>query len=503
MGGYPHYDMASWHRYDPNLAGRPHDSIARVTARINAEQAKYGPPKPTLCSEGGPDVGMFHGSFFSFADPTLLGDWSDGADRYSRMVLSAIAAGNQRFIMYSMHGITRHGRSTHHMVEPGPLMRPAHLAVSGLAHFIEGAKLDKRLTPAPDISALVFAQPNPRPYAKGPSTVLVLYSDGKEPQDLPKPVPSGVKAYDRWGNEAHIPTQATRSLAYLVAEAGAREALLAAFDGSTSAPYGTDVPALVAETVAVLCSQDRPFWPLFSTQGSVAVVNTAEGPKTVTRMDLKASPDRRRPFDLPRGTQAGPVNTFPAGQFVVGAAELVAPSGTAPGRMTFSVAKDGPGGVWRYLSFALQPNATTADESTAQALIGAVKPLEMCLVESSTRRLHGLYHDGPCLLMTCTPNGEYFVFEEPEQLISMMNTAVMWGKAQKSILTFSSALVDGNVGTLYGKWDIASMSLGMADFGITATLVKNGGAWKIVSVCAAVCSDDSAPFRLPNADSLA
>ena len=158
MGAYPYYDLLSWHRYDPTLQGRPNDAIARVAGRLRKVQEGYGEPKPILCTEGGPDVTVFHGSFFSFADPVIVGDWSEGADRYTRMFLSMIAAGNRRFIAYSAHNDVRHGLLTHMMAEPAFLLRPMHAALAALAHFVDGAKYEKRLIPAPDVSAHVFSK---------------------------------------------------------------------------------------------------------------------------------------------------------------------------------------------------------------------------------------------------------------------------------------------------------------------------------------------------------
>ena len=210
-GGYPYYDVASWHRYDSNLAGRINDPIAQVNARINAEQAKYGPPKPLICSEGGIDVTMFHGSFFSFANPALMGDWQRGADAYPRMFLSIIASGSKRFIAYSMHSLPRYGVSTHNMVEPNWLLRPLHLALAGLAHFVEGTRFEKRLSPVPDATALLFSQALPRDFSDGPSTVAVLFSDGEESEPLAQPLPEGLKGFDRFGNAAPTPSEATRA----------------------------------------------------------------------------------------------------------------------------------------------------------------------------------------------------------------------------------------------------------------------------------------------------
>ncbi len=227
-GAYEYYDVLSFHRYDPGMHGYPNDPIDRIAKRLRTAQEEYGKPKPLLFSEGGPDVTVFHGSFFSFAEPALTGDWSWCADQYARMYLTTIASGIQRFFAYSVHNHTHHGYSTHMMVEPGPLPRPLHLTAAALAHFVDGAAYVERLRPAHDISAHVFIQPHDRPYAAGECTVVVLHANGLDPEPLPRPVPGDVACYDRWGNPSAPPTEALRSPVYLVASGDAAAALMSA-----------------------------------------------------------------------------------------------------------------------------------------------------------------------------------------------------------------------------------------------------------------------------------
>ncbi|HOF38906.1 MAG TPA: hypothetical protein PLD73_02460 [Candidatus Hydrogenedentes bacterium] len=227
-GAYDYYDVLSFHRYDPGMHGYPNDPIDRVAKRLRTAQENYGEPKPLLFSEGGPDVTVFHGSFFSFAEPALTGDWSWCADQYARMFLTTIASGTQRFFAYSVHNQPHHGESTHMMVEPGPLLRPLHLTAAALAHFVDGAHYVERLQPAHDISAHVFAQPHDRPYAAGGCTVVVLHANGLDPEPLPRPLPADTASCDRWGNPCALPTEALRSPVYLVAAGSAASALTSA-----------------------------------------------------------------------------------------------------------------------------------------------------------------------------------------------------------------------------------------------------------------------------------
>jgi hypothetical protein len=227
-GAYDYYDVLSFHRYDPGMHGYPNDAIDRIAKRLRRVQEKHGEPKPLTFSEGGPDVTIFHGSFFSFAEPSLTGDWSWCADQYARMYLTTIASDVLRFFAYSVHNHQHHGAPYHMMVEPGPLLRPLHLSMAALAHFVDGAEYMKRLHPTHDISAHVFAQSHDRPYADGPSTVVVLHANGLDPEPLPGPIPEGVACYDRWSNPMQAPGEATRSPVYLVATGDAAAALKAA-----------------------------------------------------------------------------------------------------------------------------------------------------------------------------------------------------------------------------------------------------------------------------------
>ncbi len=219
-GAYPWYDKLSWHRYDPDMLGRPGDGISRVAQRLDTiQRAVGGTPKPMLCSEGGPDVGRYHGSFFSFAELDLFGPWDEGADRYARFFLSAIAAGNERCIAYSVHTAPRHGHLTHMMMEPQFLLKPMHLAAAALAHFVDGAPYAGRLAPAAGISAHLFTHREPRGFSASLCTVAVLHSDGIEPVPLPRAIPAGVRCYDRWANPLPAaPVEAAQSIVYLVAE---------------------------------------------------------------------------------------------------------------------------------------------------------------------------------------------------------------------------------------------------------------------------------------------
>jgi len=484
FGALPYYDVLSWHRYDPTLHGRPNDAIARVTQRIEAVQARHGTPKPTLCSEGGPDVAPFHGSFFSFADPAIAGDWSRGADVYARWFLSAIAAGNQRAIIYSVHNAPRHGRPIHMAVEPGYLLRPMHTALAALAHFIEGGRYQGRLAPAHDVTALVFHQPNARPFAKPSSTIAVLYSNGPDDEPLPKPLPHTVECFDRWANPIDRPARATRSPVYIVAASDAKGELLDALEGAPAPPTGARpmIDALLDNTLAALTQSDPPLWALFSSQASVAVLG-GEQPLAVTRAQLRSDPALASRFVLPPGLEIAERERRQGGPFVVGAVELSGKD--SAWTLAFAATPDGPNGQWRHLSLTLAPvPVQPAPEQRAAEAIALAKRWEQALVKAHTRDLHGHFYGGPCCAATATLNGEYLVFDDLEYLVTMLNTGVLWGPAQTSVMSIDRIDVSGNVAALMGKWDIASMAFGAGAYAFTATYIDPGDGWKLASLCA-------------------
>ncbi len=486
-GAYPYFDMLSWHRYDPNLHGRPNDAIARVAARLNAEQAKYGAPKPLLFSEGGPDVARFHGSFFSFANPEIVGDWSRGADQYARMYLSAIAAGNRCFIAYSTHDDPRHGWPTHMLVEPEYLLKPMHLTLAALAHFVEGAAYRERLRPAHDISAHVFEQHADRPYGKAPTTIVVLHSDGDGEEPLPVAIPPGVHSFDRWGNPAALPDTAKRGLTFLVADNAHREPLLQSLRGKTeTGPLGEPAAAeqqLAEALCRALANGDPPLWTLFSSQGSLAVSCGSSGAITATREELRRSPERAQAFRLDATCRAQTREARDAGRFVIGELELAGSSG-APAKAWFAATPDGPRGALRFLTLTVLRQPETPDAGTAEALSDLAHRWEGALREGHTRGLHGIYHNGACLMAAATQNGEYFVFREPDYLVTMLDTAVMWGAAARSLLTIDGMAVQGDVAVMSGTWDIASPAFGAGPYPFTGTLLHDGSAWRFASFCA-------------------
>jgi len=484
-GAYPYYDKLSWHRYDPDMLGRPGDGISRVAQRLDTiQRAVGGTPKPILCSEGGPDVGRYHGSFFSFAEPDLYGPWDEGADRYTRFFLSAIAAGNERCIAYSIHTAPRHGHLTHMMIEPQFLLKPIHLAAAALAYFVDGAPYAGRLTPAPGISAHLFTHREPRPFSSGSCTVAVLHSDGIEPVPLPRVIPEGMRCYDRWANPLpEAPVEALRSLVYLVAEGEEHATALRAALEKTQvvAPASTTPEALDDTLLQALVTGVPPLWTLFSVQGSAAFTVGADGPVTATRSTLQHSEADRAAFTLPEDTVLVSKSIRNAQLFIVGLASLEANG--QPWSLSFNAGRDAPDAPWKLVSLTLLPAALETDVSLDTEALEPLRVWDACLREGRTDPLYATLYDGHCSMATATRNGEYMVFTRADYLVTMLKTVLMWGSAGNTPVMLDRAALDSDLAMASGTWDISSLAFGMGRYTISATLIHTLDGWKLASLC--------------------
>lgn len=479
LGALPYFDTLSFHRYDHMLYGRPDDAIAFEAARLRAEQAKYGDPKPIELTEGGPDVSLYHGSFFSFADPRLTGDWSRNTDQYARMFLTVIANGIERFTAYSVHGEPgSYGSPSHNLVEPGPLLRPMHLAVAALAQFVEGAEYAQRLNPAPDISAFVFHQPNTRFFADEPSTVVALIAHGEEPEALPRPIPAGVRCFDRWGNPADAPTEAQCGITYLVAAGGAQAPLLDAFQPApAAATWEPGVEGLLKAALASLAQAGPPLWTLFSSQGSLAVITDDGGVAVADRSSLRADAAIASRFRLPGPPIPSAHDVKIAGASVGGWIDLTA--GDRAWAMSFSAVPDGPAGTWRLVTLALTPQAAEPPTAARDQATGLLARWEEAVGAGSVIGMrHTLTEDPFCVLMAM-PNSN--VMTRPDYFITMLHGMVGVGM-QGSDITIEKAAGTEDMVTLFGTWDTASPFTGPMHMGMTAIILRDGDSWRLAAL---------------------
>jgi hypothetical protein len=480
-GAYAFYDALSFHRYDHSLHAQPNDAIAFEAARLREAQSKYGAPKPLELTEGGPDVALYHGSFFSFADEHLTGDWQRGADQYARMFLSVIAAGIQRFTAYSIHSEPRHGDPTQMMLEPGPLLRPMHLTVSALAQFVEGAKYEGRLAPSHDISAQVFSQPCPRYFATEPSTVVALIANGEAPAPLPQPLPAQVRCFDRWGNPTDTPTQSLRGITYLVATGDAQSSLREVLKTPPEAPaYGAGAEGLVQALVGSLNQGTPPLWSLFSSSGSLAILADGDAALTATRATLKDDPALAQRFRLPGAALAAPTVLQPAGASVGGWIELRADA--KQWVMTFSAVPDGPDGshaLWRLIMLTIVPRAGALSEAQLKPATDLLRRWEQGLGRGDVLSLRETLADPPFCALLAVPTPQ--VLDNRDYFTTLLHGVAAQG-LKKSSLSLRHVAGAGRVATALGLWEVDSPLVGAMRLGTTATLINHSNAWQLVTL---------------------
>ena len=482
MGAYPYYDQMSFHSYDGTLHGRAADTIAQSVRRMEQAQAPYGPPKPLVATEGGPDVAGFHGSFFSFADPALSGDWSHGANQFARTYLSYIANGVKRFIAYSMHSEPRHyGEQTCMMVEPGRLPCPMHLTVSALARFVEGARFDIRLAPAPDVTALLFRQDEPRDYAPSGCTVAALFSDGEEPEDLPVTFPDGVRCFDRWGNPIPPPTRAEEGPVYVIAGEASRDALVDALRGAASDVQ--DSPEMLAKrTLAALTTGAPPIWTLFSAQGAVVLAGEAHAATALRRAQIKNGSTAAPSLSLPQDTVLTEQEWTPCGALMTGRLGF-----SGDGRLwsaTVAALRDGPGETWRYLSFGLIPTPS-ADPAANREAEEALRAWETVMSTGKLAALRdNLCADAFCMVIESDVLGMAF-WQNRDLLVSTLTGALTWGGASVSSMTGLHMATNGMAAACTGTWNLKAPFYNCAPMSFAATLLKRDGHWILASFCGA------------------
>jgi hypothetical protein len=480
-GAYPFYDVMSFHRYDHSLHAQPNDAIAFEAARLRETQAKYGEPKPLELTEGGPDVALYQGSFFSFADERLTGDWQRGADQYARMFLSVIAAGIQRFTAYSMHGAPRYGDPTQMMLEPGPLLRPIHLTVSALAQFVEGAKYEGRLAPSHDISAHIFSQPHPRYFATESSLVVALIANGEAPAPLPKPLPQQIRCFDRWGNPTDTPTQSLRGITYLVATGDAQAPLREALKTPAETPaYSVGAEGLVQALLSSFNQGTPPLWSLFSSLSSLAILADGDAAVTATRASLKDDPALAQRFRLPGATLSAPPVLQPAGVTVGGWIELHADA--KQWVVTFSGVPDGPDGahaLWRLVTLTVIPRANSLSEAQLKPATDVLLRWEQGAGKGDILSLRETLADPPFCVLLATPGPQ--VLDNRDYFTTLLHGVVGHG-LKKSSLSLRHVAGAGCVATALGLWEVDSPLAGALRLGMTATLINRSNTWKLVTL---------------------
>jgi len=472
----PYMDQLSFHRYDAAMPGPRGDGIGQLTTRLNREQAKHGAPKPLVATEGGPDLFAYHGSYYSFANPDITGDWSALCDQYVRTYLRYIGTGVTKFFAYSIHNEPpHHGHPTCMMVEPGYLPSPVHLALAGFAKQVEGLRYERCLSPAPDISAHVFQSP-----AKE-RTVVALVSDGAGTEDLPQSLPEGIVCFDRWGNPIPRPTRAERSPVYLVASGGTQETLLKSLDGAVD-DATEDTPELLTQrTIQSLTTGAPPLWTQFSAEGNV-YAETRQGTARVVRRDALKSDAEGAMMRLPADVRVTEERWTDTTSGRIGAYTVEGQGGRW--HLTVVAVADGPGGLWRYRTLALLAETPGMDEANS-AVEAAMRVWEESMTTGEFDALADALHPEVFWSSFTTTLLGNLLWQERELQVSTLHVASEWGKATRSKMENLVIHTDGQVATCTGEWRLEGTFYEKQPMPFCATLVNENDTWVMTGFFAA------------------
>ena len=359
-----------------------------------------------------------------------------------------------------------------------------HLATAALAYFVDGVPYAGRLVPAPGSSAHLFTHGEPRPFAAGPCTVAVLHSDGIESVPLPRPVPEGIRCFDRWANPLpQAPVEAARSLVYLVAEGNEGAAILrAALEEVPSPKSVSTTPEMLFDTVLqALVTGSPPLWSLCSVQGSAAYAVGPDGPVAATRTMLQRSGKERGTFALPENTVVKSTSFRNAQAFIIAVASLEANG--RPWTLSYTAVKDSPDTSWMLVSLTLLPATLETSLSPDSENLAPIRVWDASLREAKTDPLYATLYDGPCSMAATTRNGEYVVFTRGDYLVSMLKTVAMWGSIGGTPLMLDTVALGPDLALALGNWNLSSLALGVGPYTVAATLLHVPGGWKLAALC--------------------
>ncbi|NSW57168.1 MAG: hypothetical protein HPY44_14235 [Armatimonadetes bacterium] len=291
---------------------------------------------------------------------------------------------------------------------------------------------------------------------------------------------------------------------------------------------------LLADTVTSLTTGEPALWNLFSSQGSAAIIGTADSFTAASRSKLKSNADLAAAFRLPEGTKIASANLSRLGEFVAGRLKLTfettppppppvveppslgdvwdafmppqmsrfvvreapaacEPEPPAPIVQTWDVCvsavQDGPQRSFRYVSLTITPEAKTTDQAAVGAVVDTLRSWERSMLQGDVTELaQGLYSD-PFVVGAYTPDGQAWFFTYPEYLTTMLATALSMGSAERSAMLDLDTVVSGPVASTIGKWSVDIPMFGHMTMGMTGSFVNEDGRWLMVSLCGGLLED--------------
>ncbi|MCK9308214.1 MAG: hypothetical protein M0P17_11885, partial [Methanoculleus sp.] len=193
-GGTGIFDVFSYHEYNNNRMGEPGTpiAVATSTARWRELLAEHGGERPIWNTEGGSE------SIGSFYRPETGGIPYQLQPAYIvRYDVCCMAAGVERFFLYSLHPDRGEGNIFCANLEHDRAIKPLLAARAVLASLIDGNGLPSEITVADGIRCFRFPPENGR-------SLHVLWGNGKSP--LPGALTDNAEVMDIWGNP--LPTTA-------------------------------------------------------------------------------------------------------------------------------------------------------------------------------------------------------------------------------------------------------------------------------------------------------
>ena len=246
--------------------------------------------------------------------------------------------------------------------------------------------------------------------------------------------------------------------------------------------------ALLAKTLTSLTTGDPAVWTLLSSQGSAAVMRTADGQVAASRSKIKSDEALAAKYRIPAGLaevkEERKLKT--AGEFVLGRFRLEREVNGEKEQWDLSVVtvQDGENRSWRYVALAGMPVPKETDTANQQAVSQVLKAWESALTEGNTGGLAQVLNPDPLCLGVYTPDGQPWFFTDRDYIISTLDGLSSMGAATASSLTELDTRADGAVATAVGKWHIEMPMFEPLDAAFTAVFIKPADKWLLVAMCA-------------------
>jgi ketosteroid isomerase-like protein len=248
------------------------------------------------------------------------------------------------------------------------------------------------------------------------------------------------------------------------------------------------IDTLVQKTLTSFTTGDPAVWALFTTQGSAAVMRTADGCVAAARAKIKTDEALAAKYKLPAGlAEVKEERKLQlAGEFIQGRVRLEREVNGEKEKwdLTLVAVQDGENRSWRYVALCACPVAKEPDTAAQQSVAQVLQAWEKALTEGNTAGLAAQLNADPLCLAVFTPDGQPWFFTDRDYIVSTLDGLVSMGTATASSMTELDTRADGPVASAVGKWHIEIPMFEPMDAGFTAVFIKTADKWLLVSLCA-------------------